>query len=279
MVDTDARIYVAGHAGLVGSALMRRLARDGYRRVLTATRAQLDLRDQAAVNYWFRANRPDHVFLVAGTVGGILANSTRPAEFIYDNMMIHATVVHASHLFPVKRLLYLGSSCIYPRQCTQPMKEEELLSGYLEPTNEPYAIAKIAGIKLCQAYRKQYGCDFISAMPTNLYGPFDNFDLNASHVLPALIRKFHDAKLAGSREVVVWGTGSPRREFLHVDDLADACLYLMRHYDATEHVNVGTGEDLTIRELADTVREIVHPEAQLVFDATKPDGTPRKLLD
>jgi GDP-L-fucose synthase len=275
----DARVFVAGHGGLVGSAIVRRLAAEGFRHVLTASREQLDLRDQAAVNYWFRANRPEYVFLVAGTVGGILANSTRPAEFIYDNMMIHATVVHAAHLFPVKRLLYLGSSCIYPRQCTQPMKEEELLSGYLEPTNEPYAIAKIAGIKLCQAYRKQYGCDFVSAMPTNLYGPNDNFDLTASHVLPALIRKFHDAKLAGGREVVVWGTGAPRREFLHVDDLADACVYLMRHYDAPEHLNVGTGEDLTIRELADTVRQIVYPEAQLLFDSSKPDGTPRKLLD
>ena len=190
----DARVFVAGHGGLVGSAIVRRLETEGFRNVLTATREQLDLRDQAAVNYWFRANRPEFVFLVAGTVGGIMANSTRPAEFIYDNMMIHATVVHASHLFPVKKLLYLGSSCIYPRECPQPMREEHLLSGWLEPTNEPYAIAKIAGIKLCQAYRKQYGCDFISAMPTNLYGPNDNFDLNASHVLPALIRKFHDAK-------------------------------------------------------------------------------------
>jgi GDP-L-fucose synthase len=275
----DARIFVAGHRGLVGSAIVRRLERDGFTRIETATREQLDLRDQAAVNYWFRAHRPEYVFLVAGTVGGIMANSTRPAEFIYDNMMIHATVVHAAHLFPVKRLLYLGSSCIYPRECTQPMKEEHLLSGLLEPTNEPYAIAKIAGIKLCQAYRRQYGCDFISAMPTNLYGPNDNFDLTSSHVLPALIRKFHDAKLAGRAEVEIWGTGSPRREFLHVDDLADACLFLIRRYDASEHVNVGTGEDLTIRELAETVRDIVHPEARLVFDASKPDGTPRKLLD
>ncbi len=258
---------------------MRRLEAEGFSRILTATREQLDLRDQAAVNYWFRANRPEYVFLVAGTVGGILANSTRPAEFIYDNMMIHATVVHAAHLFPVRRLLYLGSSCIYPRECPQPMKEEHLLSGPLEPTNESYAIAKIAGIKLCQAYRRQYGCDFISAMPTNLYGPNDNFDLNASHVLPALIRKFHDAKAEGRREVVIWGTGTPRREFLHVDDLADACVFLMRHYDAPEHINVGTGDDLTIRELAETVRAIVHPQAELVFDASKPDGTPRKLLD
>jgi len=278
-MNPDARVFVAGHRGLVGSAIARRLDAEGFSRVSTATREQLDLRDQAAVNYWFRANRPEYVFLVAGTVGGILANSTRPAEFIYDNMMIHATVVHAAHLFPVKRLLYLGSSCIYPRDCPQPMKEEHLLSGTLEPTNEPYAIAKIAGIKLCQAYRKQYGSDFISAMPTNLYGPNDNFDLASSHVLPALIRKFHDAKAQGRTEVPIWGSGSPRREFLHVDDLADACLFLMRRYDAAEHVNVGTGEDLTIRELAEMVRDIVHPGATLAFDASKPDGTPKKLLD
>jgi GDP-L-fucose synthase len=275
----DSRVFVAGHRGLVGSAIVRHLEAEGFTRVETATREQLDLRDQAAVNYWFRANRPEYVFLVAGTVGGILANSTRPAEFIYDNMMIHATVVHAAHLFPVKRLLYLGSSCIYPRDCPQPMREEHLLSGTLEPTNEAYAIAKIAGIKLCQAYRKQYGSDFISAMPTNLYGPNDNFDLASSHVLPALIRKFHDAKGEGRAEVSIWGTGSPRRELLHVDDLADACLFLMRRYDAAEHINVGTGLDLTIRELAETVRDIVHPGAALVFDATKPDGTPKKLLD
>src|SRR5438034_11736743 len=219
MVSSDARIYVAGHGGLVGSALMRRLEHLGFTNLLIATRAQLDLRDQAAVHYWFKANRPEYVYLVAGTVGGILANSTRPAEFIYDNMMIHATVVHASHLYKVTKLLYLGSSCIYPREALQPIKEEYLLTGPLEPTNEAYAIAKIAGIRLCQSYHRQYGSNFISAMPTNLYGPNDNFDLTSSHVLPALIRKFHDAKIRGTRDVAVWGTGSPRREFLHVDDL------------------------------------------------------------
>jgi len=275
----DARIYVAGHRGLVGSAILRRLAAEGFTNVLTATREQVDLRDQAAVNYWFRANRPEYVFLVAGTVGGILANSTRPAEFLYDNLMIHATVVHAAHLYPVRRLLYLGSSCIYPRDCPQPMREEHLLSGHLEPTNEWYATAKIAGIKLCQAYRRQYGCDFISAMPTNLYGPHDNFDLAGSHVLPALLRKFHEAKALGERQVVVWGSGNPSREFLHVDDLADACLFLMRHYDDEMHLNVGSGEDLTIRELAETIGAVVHPQAELVFDRSKPDGTPRKRLD
>ena len=278
-IPFDERIFVAGHTGLVGSAVLRRLDCEGFTNVLTATRDQLDLRDQAAVNYWFRANRPKYVFLVAGTVGGILANSTRPAEFIYDNMMIHATVVHAAHLFEVTRLIYLGSSCIYPRDCPQPMKEEQLLSSFLEPTNESYAIAKIAGIKLCQAYRTQYGCDFISAMPTNLYGPNDNFDLESSHVLPAMIRKFHDAKSEGREEVTLWGTGSPRREFLHVDDLADACLFLMRNYNDARHINVGTGNDGTIRDLAEMVAGVVHPEARLVFDATKPDGTPRKLLD
>jgi GDP-L-fucose synthase len=278
-MDRRARIFVAGHRGLVGSAIVRRLRREGFDQLLLATREQLDLRDQAAVNYWFRANRPDYVFLVAGTVGGILANSIRPAEFLYDNMMIHATVVHASHLFAVKRLLYLGSSCIYPRECHQPMNEESLLSGPLEPTNEAYAIAKIAGIKLCQSYRKQYGCDFIAAMPTNLYGPNDNFDLTTSHVLPAMIRKFHDAKKERRRDVVVWGTGQPRREFLHVDDLADACVFLMQHYAAADHINVGTGEDLSIHELADLIREVVYPEARIVFDAEKPDGMPQKLLD
>jgi GDP-L-fucose synthase len=278
-LDRSSRIYVAGHRGLVGSAIMRRLRAAGHEQLVTATREQLDLRDQAAVNYWFRANRPEVVFLVAGTVGGILANATRPAEFLYDNMMIHATVVHAAYLHKVRRLLYLGSSCIYPRQADQPMREDALLTGPLEPTNEPYAVAKIAGIKLCQSYRSQYGCDFISAMPTNLYGPHDNFDLSSSHVLPALIRKFHDAKVGGRREVVVWGSGTPRREFLHVDDLADACLFLMERYDSPDHINVGVGTDLSIRELAEIVRDVVHPEALLTFDHTKPDGAPRKLLN
>jgi GDP-L-fucose synthase len=278
-VPRDASVFVAGHGGLVGSAIVRKLREQGYKNILTATRAQLDLRDQAAVNYWFRDHRPDYVYLVAGTVGGILANSTRPAEFIYDNTMIHATVVHASHLYEARKLLYLGSSCIYPRLATQPITEEELLAGPLEPTNEPYAIAKIAGIKLCDAYRRQYGCNFISGMPTNLYGPNDNFDLDSGHVLPALIRKFHDAKLAGDKSVDVWGSGTPRREFLHVDDLADACLHLMDHYEGESHVNIGSGMDLSIAELADVIRAIVYPDAEIRFDSTKPDGTPRKLLD
>ena len=274
------RVYVAGHRGLAGSAIVRRLERgSGAVEIQSATREQLDLRDQAAVNYWFKANRPEYVYLAAGTVGGILANSTRPAEFIYDNMLIHATVVHAAHLFGVKKLLYLGSSCIYPRDCAQPMSEAQLLTGALEPTNEPYAVAKIAGIKLCQAYRRQYGAHFISAMPTNLYGPNDNFDLVSAHVLPAMMRKFHEAKVAGVNEVVVWGTGSPRREFLHVDDLADACVLLMDKYDADEHVNVGTGEDVSIRELSEMLRDVIHPAATLRFDTSKPDGMPRKLLD
>ena len=275
----NSRIFVAGHRGLVGSALVRCLEDQGHSNLLTATRDQLDLRDQTAVNGWFRANRPEYVFLVAGTVGGILANSTRPAEFIYDNLMIHGTVVHAAHVFGATKLLYLGSSCIYPRDAQQPMREEALLTGRLEPTNEPYAIAKIAGIKLCESYRRQYGSDFISAMPTNLYGPGDNFDLTSSHVLPALIRKFHDAKAEGRPDVTVWGSGSVRREFLHVDDLADACVFLMRKYSHERHINVGTGEDLTIRELADLVREVVFPDAKIVWDASKPDGAPRKLLD
>jgi len=278
-MENHSSIFVAGHRGLVGSAIERRLRRAGYGNLLSATRDELDLREQSRVHEWFREKKPEYVFLVAGTVGGILANSTRPAEFIYDNMMIHGTVVHAAYLSGVKRLLYLGSSCIYSRECPQPMREEYLLDGKLEPTNEPYAVAKIAGIKLCQAYRRQYGCDFISAMPTNLYGPNDNFDPQSSHVLPALIRKFHEAKLRGDRSVVVWGTGSPMREFLHVDDLADACLFLMGSYASDEHINVGTGKELSIRELAEMVRGIVAPGVDLEFDPSKPDGMPRKLLD
>ena len=278
-IPRDARIFVAGHRGLVGSAIVRRLEREGFTNLVTAGREQLDLRDQAAVNAWFRAQQPAYVFLVAGTVGGIMANATRPAEFLYDNMMIHATVVHASHLFGVEKLLYLGSSCIYPRLATQPITEDQLLTGPLEPTNEPYALAKIAGIKLCDSYRTQYGRNFVSAMPTNLYGPNDNFDLTSSHVLPALIRKFDDAKRSGAESVEIWGTGAALREFLHVDDLADACLYLMEHYDEMGPINVGTGEDLSIRALAEMIGSIVHPQARLEFDAGKPDGTPRKVLD
>ncbi len=258
---------------------MRQLAERGYTNLLTASRDELDLRRQSAVEAWFHEHRPEYVYLVAGTVGGILANSTRPADFIFDNMMIHATVVHAAWTSEVHKLLYLGSSCIYPREAPQPMREDYLLTGPLEPTNAPYAVAKIAGIQLCQAYRKQYGCDFISGMPTNLYGPGDNFDPESSHVIPGLIRKFHDAKMAGESTLTVWGTGSPRREFMHVDDLADACIFLMDHYDGDQHVNIGTGEEVTIAELAEMIRRIVHPEAELVFDSSKPDGTPRKLLD
>ncbi|MCU1504903.1 MAG: fcl [Ilumatobacteraceae bacterium] len=278
-VPADARIFVAGHRGLVGSAIVRRLDAAGHTQILTASRDQLDLRDQAAVSYWFKANRPEYVYLVAGTVGGILANSTRPAEFIYDNLMIHATVVESARRYDCTKLLYLGSSCIYPREAPQPITEDALLTGPLEPTNEAYALAKIAGVKLCQSYRTQYGCNFISAMPTNLYGPGDNFDLTSSHVLPALIRKFHEAKLAGRDEVEIWGTGAAKREFLHVDDLADACLFLMENYQDAQHINVGTGIDLSIRELAELVGSVVHSEARLRFDTSKPDGTPRKLLD
>jgi len=278
-IPRDARIFVSGHAGLVGVALLRRLRAEGFTNLLTARRDQLDLRDQAAVNYWFRANRPEYVFLVAGTVGGVLANSTRPAEFLYDNMMIHATVVHASHLFDVDKLLYLGSSCVYPRGAAQPITEDALLTGPLEPTNAAYALAKIAGIRLCSSYREQDGCDFISAMPTNVYGPGDNFDATGGHLVPMLIRRFDEARQRGDREVTVWGTGKPRRELLHVDDLAAACLFLMERASQEGFVNVGTGRDLTIREIASLVRDLVHPGANLVFDTSMPDGVPRKVLD
>ena len=279
MLDRSAPVFVAGHRGLVGSAILRRLSDAGFDDLRCADRADLDLRHQSAVDAWFEEQRPRYVFLVAGTVGGILANSTRPAEFLYDNLMIHGTVVQASHRVGVEKLLYLGSSCIYPREADQPITEEALLAGPLEPTNEGYALAKIAGIKLCESYRRQYGDDFISAMPTNLYGPGDNFDLEGGHVLPALMRRFHEAKLDGADEVAVWGSGSARREFLHVDDLADACLFLMDHYSQAGHVNVGTGIDCTVGELAGMIRDLVHPGAELAFDASKPDGMPRKMLD
>ena len=278
-IDRTARVYVSGHLGLVGSAMVRRLRRAGFKNLLLATRAEVDLCDPQAVDRWFADMRPEYVVHVAGKVGGIHANSTSPADFLYDNLMIHATVLRSAWKHPVKKLLYLGSSCIYPRDCPQPIREEYLLTGPLEPTNEAYALAKITGLKSCEYYRRQYGCDFISAMPTNLYGPNDNFDLQDSHVLPALVRKFHEAKLADSGQVTIWGTGSPRREFLHVDDAADACLFLLENYQQETTINIGTGADVSIAELAELIREIVDPAVEIVFDPTKPDGTPRKLLD
>jgi len=271
-------VFVAGHRGLVGSAICRRLQADGIE-PLVAERSQLDLMDQAGVGQWFRERKVDQVYVAAAKVGGIYANDTYPAEFIHDNLAIQTNLIHAAWQYGVEKLLFLGSSCIYPKLAPQPMAEDSLLTGPLEPTNEWYAIAKIAGIKMCQAYRKQYGFDAISVMPTNLYGPGDNFDLENSHVLPALIRKFHEAKLAGDASVTVWGTGSPRREFLHVDDLADACVFLMENYSSGEIVNVGWGRDISIAELAGTVRDIVGFEGDIVYDTEKPDGTPRKLLD
>jgi GDP-L-fucose synthase len=272
-------IFVAGHRGLVGSAITRALQGAGYRNLITRTRAELDLQRQEPVDRFFEAERPAYVFLAAGKVGGILANDTYGGDFIRDNLQLITNVVDASHRFGVRKLLFLGSSCIYPRMAPQPMREESLLSGPLEPTNEPYAIAKIAGIKMVQAYRRQYEMNGISIMPTNLYGPGDHFDLKSSHVLPALLRKMHEAKVEGRREVVIWGSGSPRREFLHVDDLADACVFLMKSYDGDQIVNVGVGEDLTIRQLAELIADVVGFGGSLTFDASKPDGTPRKLLD
>ena len=275
----EAKIYVAGYRGMVGSALVRGLRAKGYQNILTPDRSELDLLDQHAVFTYLAAMRPDYIFVAAAKVGGIQANNTYRADFIYQNLAIETNLIHGAHLAGVQRLMFLGSSCIYPRDCAQPIKEEYLLTGPLEPTNEPYAIAKIAGIKLCESYNRQYGRQYVSVMPTNLYGPNDNYDLNNSHVLPALIRKAHEAKLRGDREYVVWGTGTPRREFLYVDDLADACVYLMeQNYDGPL-LNVGTGVDVTIRELASTVMEVVGFPGAIVFDASKPDGTPRKLLD
>jgi len=278
MLESD-RIFVAGHHGLVGSAICRRLRADGNENLILRSRAQLDLKDQLATEKFFETERPEYVFLAAARVGGILANDSAPADFIFDNLSIQTNVINSAWRNGTRKLLFLGSSCIYPKHAPQPMREEYLLSGPLEPTNEWYAVAKIAGIKLAQAYRKQYGFNAISAMPTNLYGEGDNFDLQTSHVLPAMLRKFTEARAGNIPEVVLWGTGTPRREFLHVDDLASACVFLMWHYDEPGIVNVGTGVDVTIRELAGLVKKITGYEGQVVFDATKPDGTPRKLLD
>ena len=278
-MDKDALIYVAGHRGLVGSAILRRLQADGYQRIVTRTRAELDLTDAAAVEGFFAAERPAYVFLAAARVGGILANKTRPADFIRENLQIQTNVIDAAHRHGATKLEFLGSSCIYPKHAPQPMKEEHLLTGPLEPTNEAYAVAKIAGITMCQAYHAQHGFNAISLMPTNLYGPGDNFDLETSHVLPALIRKFHEAKQSEAPEVTLWGTGTPRREFLHVDDLAAAAVFLMNEYDSPEIINVGTGEDITIRDLAQLIAEVVGYTGHIAWDPTKPDGTPRKLLD
>jgi len=278
-MNKEGKVYVAGHRGMVGSALVRKLKAADFNNIITRTSAELNLTNQQAVADFFAAEKPDYVILAAAKVGGILANNTYRGQFIYENMMIQNNVIHQSYLNGVKKLLFLGSSCIYPKMAPQPLKEDYLLTGTLEATNEPYAIAKIAGIKMCEAYRSQYGCNFISAMPTNLYGPNDNYDLNNSHVLPALIRKFHTAKVNAASEVEIWGSGTPRREFLHVDDLADACYYLLQNYDGEQLVNVGSGVDVTILELANLVKEIVGFRGEIKMDATKPDGTPRKLMD
>lgn len=278
-MEQQAKIYVAGHRGMVGSAIVRELTRLGYQNIITRSSAELDLRSQVAVEAFYREEKPDYVFVAAAKVGGILANNTYRAEFLYDNLSIQNNLIHNAYVFGVQKLLFLGSSCIYPKLAPQPMKEEYLLSGYLEPTNEPYAIAKITGIKMCEAYRDQYGCNFISAMPTNMYGPNDNYHPENSHVLPALIRKFHEAKESGAPEVVVWGDGSPMREFLYADDLANALVYLMLNYNEKEFVNVGYGSDITIGDLAKTVAKIVGFTGNIVFDSSKPNGTPKKLMD
>jgi GDP-L-fucose synthase len=273
------KIYIAGHRGMVGSAILRKLQAEGFNNFVLKTSADLDLRNQQAVADFFATEKPDYVFLAAAKVGGIVANNTYRADFLYENLQIQNNVIHSAYLSGVKKLMFLGSSCIYPKLAPQPLKEDYLLSGFLEPTNEPYAIAKIAGIKMCEAYRSQYGCNFISVMPTNLYGPNDNYDLQNSHVLPAMIRKFHEAKQNGSQNVTLWGTGSPMREFLYADDLAAACYYLMLNYDEPTLVNIGTGVDVTIKELAETVQKTVGFSGEIVWDSTKPDGTPRKLMD
>jgi GDP-L-fucose synthase len=278
-LEKQAKIYVAGHRGMVGSAIVRKLQSVGYTNLLLKTSAELDLRDQVKVAEFFAAEKPDYVFLAAAKVGGIVANSTYRADFLYENLAIQNNIIHASFVNKVKKLQFLGSSCIYPKLAPQPLKESYLLSGYLEETNEPYAIAKIAGIKMCEAYRAQYGCDFISVMPTNLYGPNDNYDLENSHVLPAMIRKFQEAKERGDASLTLWGSGAPMREFLHADDLAEACVYLMETYSDSELVNIGTGVDVTIKELAETVKEIVGFTGTIQWDPTRPDGTPRKLMD
>lgn len=278
MNKTD-KIYVAGHRGMVGSAIVRKLQKEGFTNLLLRTSAELDLRNQAAVQGFMQQEKPDYVFMAAAKVGGILANNTYRAEFIYDNIMIQSNIVHNAKLVGVKKLMFLGSSCIYPKMAPQPLKEEYLLTGVLEYTNEPYAIAKISGIKMCDAYREQYGCNFISVMPTNLYGPNDNYSLETSHALPALIRKFHEAKLKNEPAVVMWGTGQPRREFLHADDLADACYFLMQQYNEPGFVNIGTGEDITIKDLALLIKDVVGYTGNIEHDLTKPDGTPRKLMD
>lgn len=278
-MDKKSKIYIAGHRGLVGSALVRRLAELGYTNLVYRRHKELDLKRQTDVEEFFERERPEYVFLAAAKVGGILSNNTYPAEFIYNNIIVQSNVIHSSYLFGVKKLLFLGSSCIYPRICPQPMKEEYLLSGYLEPTNEPYAVAKIAGIKMCQSYNRQYGTNFISVMPTNLYGPGDNFDLENSHVLSALIRKFHEAKLNKKEFVEVWGTGTPRREFLYVEDLAEACVFLMENYNESAIINIGIGKDISIKGLAEMIKDLVGFEGEIIWDTSKPDGMPRKLLD
>lgn len=278
-MEKQSKIYVAGHRGMVGSAIVRELERNGFSNIIARSSKELDLRNQAAVDHFFESEKPEYVFLAAAKVGGIIANNTYRAEFLYDNLMIEANIIHASWRSGVNKLLFLGSSCIYPKLAPQPMKEESLLSGFLEPTNEPYAIAKIAGIKLCEAYRDQYGCNFIAAMPTNLYGKGDNYHLRNSHVIPALIRKFHEAKISGKNQVEIWGTGAPYREFMFADDLANACVFLMENYDGKLFVNIGSGEEVTIGELAGLVQQVTGFEGAIKFDHSKPDGTPRKLMD